>query len=93
MEQFMELTKKPIVIYFGGYIPESNATTLGGSNWEVRLKMGREFVDAINRQGGDATLVLLPEIGIHGNSHFLMQELNNDIIAKLVAEWLDGKFK
>jgi len=93
MEQFMELTKKPIAIYFGDYIPESNATTLGGSNWEVRLKMAREFVSAINRHGGDATLVLLPEIGIYGNSHFLMQELNNDVIANHVAQWIDAKFK
>ena len=81
------------MIYFGDYIPENNATTLGGSNWEVRLKMAREFVAAINRHGGDAALVLLPEIGITGNSHFLMQELNNDVIAKLVAEWLYLKFQ
>lgn len=86
IEQFMELTKKPIVIYFDDYIPENNATTLGGSNWEVRLKMGCEFVSVINRLGGDTTLVLLSEIGINGNSHVLMQELNNDVIAKLVAE-------
>lgn len=91
--QFMELTKKPIVIYFGDYIPTSGATTLGGSNWEVRLKMAREFVATINRHGGDATLVILPEIGIHGNTHFLMQELNNDVIASLVADWLDAKYK
>lgn len=39
----------------------------------------------------DATLVLLPETGIKGNSHFLMQELNNDVIAKLVADWTSSK--
>lgn len=91
MQQFLELTRKPVVIYFGDYIPESGATTLGGSNWEVRLKMAREFVAAINRHGGDATLVLLPEIGIKGNSHFMMQELNNDVIADNVASWLDSR--
>lgn len=91
MEQFLELARKPVVIYFGDYIPESGATTLGGSNWEVRLKMAREFVSAINRHGGDATLVLLPEIGIKGNSHFMMQELNNDVIADNVASWLDSR--
>lgn len=91
MQQFLELTRKPVVIYFGDYIPESGATTLGGSNWEVRLKMAREFVAAINRHGGDATLVLLPEIGIKGNSHFMMQELNNDLIADNVAAWLDSR--
>ena len=87
-DKFTELTKKPIVIYFGDYIPESNATTLGGSNWEVRLKMAREFVNAVNRHGGNAKLVELPKIGIRGNSHFLMQELNNDVIAAHVAKWL-----
>lgn len=86
--RFMELTRKPVAIYFGDYIPESGATTLGGSNWEVRLKMAREFVDAINRHGGHATLVELPKLGITGNSHFLMQELNNDVIADHIAGWL-----
>lgn len=88
VDKFMELTRKPVVIYFGDYIPESGAATLGGSNWEVRLKMAREFVDAVNRHGGNATLVELPKIGIKGNSHFLMQELNNDVIAAHVADWL-----
>lgn len=85
---FTHLTEKPIVIYFGDYIPENGATTLGGSNWEVRLKMAKEFVNTINRHGGNATLIELPKIGITGNSHFLMQELNNDIIADQVFSWL-----
>lgn len=88
VDKFLELTRKSIVIYFGDYIPESGTTTLGGSNWEVRLKMAREFINAINRHGGNATLVELPKIGIKGNSHFLMQELNNDVIAAHVANWL-----
>ncbi len=87
-DDFMKLTRKPIAVYFGDYIPETGATTLGGSNWEVRLKMAREFVKAINRHGGNALLVELPKIGIRGNSHFLMQELNNDVIAAHVADWL-----
>lgn len=88
-DRFMQLTRKPIAIYFGDYIPESEATTLGGSNWEVRLKMAREFVNAVNRHGGKASLIELPKIGIRGNSHFLMQELNNDVIADHVAKWLN----
>ena len=88
IDKFMELTRKPIVIYFGDYIPENNATTLGGSNWGVRLKMAREFVEAVNTHGGNATLVELPKTGIRGNSHFLMQEKNNAKIAAQVARWL-----
>lgn len=51
-------------------------------------KLDVTALDAINRHGGNATLVELPKIGIRGNSHFLMQELNNDVIAAHVANWL-----
>ena len=53
--------------------------------------MAREFVKTVNRHGGDASLILLPEIGIKGNSHFLMQELNNVEIAGVIADWLAAK--
>lgn len=53
--------------------------------------MAEQFVAAINRHGGDATLVHLPEIGIRGNSHFLMQEQNNAEIMELPLAWLKSK--
>ena len=53
--------------------------------------MAEQFVAAINRHGGDATLVHLPDIGITGNSHFLMQERNNEEIMKLALAWLKEK--
>ena len=49
---------------------------------------GRKFVEAINRHGGNARLVELPKIGIRGNTHFMMSDLNNVKIADLLAEWL-----
>lgn len=53
--------------------------------------MAQQFVEAINRHGGDAILVHLPDIGIKGNSHFLMQEKNNKEILKLALDWLHEK--
>lgn len=50
--------------------------------------MGHRFVGTINRHGGKATLVHLPKIGIYGNTHFLMQDLNNEVIADLLHQWL-----
>lgn len=88
MEQFRRLTEIPIVMYFGDYIPETPSKNLGDENWRVRLQMGRKFVDCINRHGGNATLVELPKMGIYGNTHFLMQDLNNDVLADLFAQWL-----
>ena len=43
--------------------------------------MARLWADAVNRHGGDATLVHLPEIGIRGNTHFPFSDLNNLEIA------------
>lgn len=88
MEQFRRLTEIPIVMYFGDYIPETPSKNLGDENWRVRLQMGRKFVDCINRHGGNATLVELPKMGIYGNTHFLMQDLNNDVLADLFVQWL-----
>ena len=88
MEQYKRLTQIPIVLYFGDYIPETPSKNLGDENWRVRLQMARKFVETLNRHGGHATLVELPKIGIRGNSHFLMQELNNGQLADLLDEWL-----
>lgn len=91
-DQFLQLTKIPIVMYFGDYIPETPSKNLGDENWRVRLEMGRKFVECINKHGGHATLVELPKIGIYGNTHFLMQDLNNDVLADLFAKWLKENF-
>lgn len=92
--EFKKLTEIPIVIYFGDYIPEKPSRNLGDENWRVRLSMAKKFVEIINKHGGNATLVELPKLGIKGNTHFLMQDLNNDVIADLFDKWLnDNKLK
>ncbi len=88
---FDKLTRIPIVIYYGDNIPTEPTTERGKDNWRVRLAMARLWVDAINRHGGDAQLVHLPEIGITGNTHFLMSDLNNGDIADQVSQFLAEK--
>ncbi len=53
--------------------------------------MAKKFVAAINRHGGDATLIELPKVGLKGNTHFLMADLNNQELANLTAAWLKSK--
>jgi len=89
--EFMKLTRIPIVIYFGDNIPEQPTASLGGDNWRVRLAMARLWRDAVNKRGGDVTLVHLPEIGIRGNTHFPFSDLNNVQIADLVSAFLKKK--
>ena len=53
--------------------------------------MAQAFTDCVNRHGGEASVVCLPEIGIHGNSHFAFAEANNVEIADVLANWLEEK--
>lgn len=91
MADFMKLTKIPIVIYYGDFIPNEPSTNPGQDGWRVRLKMARLWRDAVNKYGGDVTVVHLPEIGIKGNTHFPFSDLNNVEIADLMSEWLNEK--
>ncbi|WP_226584465.1 alpha/beta hydrolase [Acuticoccus sediminis] len=88
---FEKLTRIPIVIYYGDNIPDEPTEAFGLDNWRVRLDMAERWVEAINRHGGDATLVHLPEIGITGNTHFPFSDINNLAIADLASEWLAQK--
>lgn len=91
MEDFMNLTKIPIVIYYGDNIPSSPDSNPGTDGWRARLEMAGIWRDAVNRHGGDVTVVHLPEIGIKGNTHFPFSDVNNVKIADLMSEWLKEK--
>lgn len=91
LADFEKLTHIPIVIFYGDNFPAEPTTERGQDNWRVRLAMARLWVDAINKHHGDARLIHLPEVGIRGNTHFLMSDLNNVQIADQVSQFLAGK--
>lgn len=91
LSEFLKLTKIPIVIYYGDYIPGEPSANPGQDQWRVRLAMAKLWRDAVNRHGGDVTLVHLPEIGIRGNTHFPFSDLNNLEIADLMSQFLKDK--
>ncbi len=74
---FMLLTKIPIVIYYGDNIPEKPSVNPGQEQWRIFFEMTTRWRDVVNRHGGDVTVVHLPEIGIRGNTHFPMSDLND----------------
>lgn len=88
LEQFIKLTKIPVVIYYGDNIPTTTTDNPGQDNWRVRLAMAKKWVDVVNKHGGDARVVHLPEIGVHGNTHFPFSDLNNLKIADLLSRFL-----
>jgi pimeloyl-ACP methyl ester carboxylesterase len=91
MVDFMKLTKIPILIYYGDNIPAQPSTNPGQEQWRAFLAMAKQFRDVVNRHGGDVTLVHLPEIGIKGNTHFPMSDLNNLEIANHLSEFFKKK--
>lgn len=91
LAEFKKLTSIPIIVYFGDFIPEQPTDHPGEDNWRVRLAMAKLWKDAVNRHGGDVTLVHLPEIGIRGNTHFMFSDLNNLEIADQVSRFLQEK--
>ncbi|MBI3416228.1 MAG: alpha/beta fold hydrolase [Verrucomicrobia bacterium] len=91
LSEFMALTKIPIIIFYGDNIPAQPTANPGQDGWRVRLAMARLWRDAVNRRGGDVTVVHLPEIGIRGNTHFPFSDLNNIQIADELSKFLSAK--
>lgn len=91
MDDFTKLTKIPIIIYYGDYIPDKPTTNPGQEQWRAAVAMAKRWRDVVNKHGGDVTLIQLPEIGIKGNTHFPMSDLNNIEIANLMSAWLKEK--
>jgi len=74
--------KIPTLVLFGDYVDQS-------PRWAPRLKQCREYADAIRKMGGKTELIVLPEIGIKGNSHMLMQDKNSLELATWLVSWLN----
>lgn len=71
----------PIMILWGDHVADS-------ARWAPRLAACRAFAAAANASGAKVDLVVLPDIGIHGNSHMLMQDNNSLEIADRLIDWM-----
>ena len=79
----------PMLFLFGDYIENGPEDIQSTGFWQMVLNQCRDFAEHYNADGGDATVIYLPDANIHGNSHFMFQELNNAQIADLIAGWLE----
>ena len=71
----------PILVLWGDHVVEF-------PRWAPRLAACRAFVAAANAAGASAQLVMLPDLGIRGNSHMMMQDRNNVQVADVVDQWI-----
>ena len=90
IETFMEYTQIPIVVYYGDNLPETDERP-EIYEWTRRLHLMRQWAEVLNELGGDVMAIHLPEVGLHGNTHFPMSDLNNVEVAELLKEWLHEK--
>jgi pimeloyl-ACP methyl ester carboxylesterase len=86
-EQIATLAKIPTLVMFGDHLGDVKG---GPANWATSFESCRKFVDQVKAAGGDAEMMYLPQMGIHGNSHMLMQDKNNLQLADLILGWLDN---
>jgi pimeloyl-ACP methyl ester carboxylesterase len=74
----------PVLELFGDHLDAPVFT--GRARYEAR----KAVVERINQQeGGKATLVRLPDVGMKGNSHMMMQDRNNLEVADFILRWID----
>lgn len=69
--------------FYGDYIPKAPTTHPHNDYWRAASEMADLFAAAVNRHGGDTKVIRLPDIGIHGNSHFPFAEKNNQEVAEV----------
>jgi pimeloyl-ACP methyl ester carboxylesterase len=85
---FMKLTRIPIQIVVGDNIP-ATPTGIGGlDNWITFRARAYQLRDWLNRRGGNASVLDLPTIGVHGNTHFPFSDLNSLQIADFLSRFL-----
>ena len=73
--------KIPTLVIYGDYVQLSDS-------WRPRLADCRAFADKLNAAGGHMKVIALPDIGIHGNDHMMMQDKNSLQVADVVIDWI-----
>ena len=71
---------------------QSNSDSSADGDAAGGVQVVREDSHRLGEPGaGDVTLVELPTVGIRGNTHFPMSDLNNAEVANHMAGWLRQK--
>jgi hypothetical protein len=79
------LAKIPVLVMFGDHLDIPGPFNF----WPGAFDSCNTFVKQVNDAGGDAQMMSLPDMGIKGNSHMLMQDKNNLQLADLILSWAD----
>jgi pimeloyl-ACP methyl ester carboxylesterase len=79
-----KLKDVPVLMVWGDFVDQH-------PTWAAFKKIDAEYANAIKAAGGTVDWINLPEIGIKGNSHMVMQDKNSAEVAEVIQKWLRGK--
>ena len=89
--EFINLAKLPIQVVYGDNIPKLPIPNLVADGRRAQQVTSQLFVQALNNKGGNASVLLLPDAGLYGNSHFMFSDLNNVEVADQMSLFLRTK--
>jgi hypothetical protein len=87
--QVATLARIPTLVIFGDHL----ADVTQPFSWMGAFESCSSFVAQLKKAGGDAEMMHLPELGVRGNSHMLMQDRNSNQVADLLLAWIDQHVK
>lgn len=85
--QIATLAKIPLLVVYGDHL--DTPTGVKGLGWPERFQECERLIARLKHVGGHAEMLHPPALGIHGNTHLMMQDRNNLQIADLILGWLD----
>ncbi len=89
--EFAKLATIPLQVVYGDNIPKQPIPDLVADGRRAQVITSVMFADALNKQGGQASVLHLPEAGLFGNSHFMFSDLNNVQVADQLSKFLSAK--
>ena len=81
LEEFKKLTKVPMQMVWGDNVDKSVSYTNS-------FKMSQLFAEKVNKYGGKAQVLRLPDAGLKGNTHIPFADMNNIAVADLLSKFL-----
>jgi len=78
--EFLRLTRIPIQLVWG----DNTDKTF----WVRNVELSKQFVDIVNAHGGHAEVLMLPSVGLKGNTHIAFADLNNVQVADQLSLFL-----
>jgi hypothetical protein len=80
LAEFARLTRIPIQLVWGDNTDKNG--------WDRSVEMGNKFAEIVNAHGGHVEVLMLPSVGVKGNTHIAFADLNNVQVADQLSRFL-----